>query len=383
VGFTEPSGAGHAAVRNRTTKRYRDVAVAGRWYFPAPSLTLRVAALAFEVFRRRRAGTDPPLRKNRNRADPRVLAPLQSSHCCPGRTRPPLVGFVRRCVSKPQLALQPRHGRRPPLHRLRDAQARLGCSPTERPLPHALPRASVSRNHPRNPVPSSWFHTTSTVSSARRSRACCIPLPVMGFVAFLGAGFPIPDLASQIAAGGPNPSSRRTFTPPEGTLDCSRTTSPWPLPPCRQRPVPLGSSLVTVAGDAFGAPPDRSVDFEALLRRRVRTPRDRCRSSGALSFHGLCSPSRSFLPNKSTPAPARCTADDENPKTTVRISDKLRSASTASLRCGPRPDSLARARLGGDTNDWARRPKPAPPGTRHRHRSEERHRPGCAAQPEG
>jgi len=88
-------------------------------------------------------------------------------------------------VSKPRLAPQPRSGRRPPLHRPRDAQARPECSPTERPLPHASPRASVSRNHPRDPVPSSWFHTTSTVSSARRSRACCIPLPVMGFVAFL------------------------------------------------------------------------------------------------------------------------------------------------------------------------------------------------------
>jgi len=191
VGFTEPSGTGHAAVRNRTTERYRGVAVAGRGYFPAPSLTLRVAALAFEVFRRRRSGTDPPLRKNRNRADPRVLAPLQSSHCCPGRTRPPLVGFVRRCVPMPRLAPQPGSGADLPSTDP-ETRKRIPRLPTERPLPHASPHASVPRNHPRNRVPSSWFCTTSTVSSARRLRACCIPLPAMGFVAFLMSRIPDP-----------------------------------------------------------------------------------------------------------------------------------------------------------------------------------------------
>jgi hypothetical protein len=156
-----------------------------------------------------------------------------------------------------------------------------------------------------------------------------------------GAGFPILDLASQIVAGGPNPSSRRTLTPPEGTLDCSRTTSPWPLPPCRSPPVLLGSSSDAVASAILRALPDRSVDFGAFLRCRVQTPRDRCRSSGALSFHGLCSPSRSFQATAGTQACVRRAADDENPKTTVRISAKLRSASTASVRCGPRLTSLA------------------------------------------
>jgi hypothetical protein len=37
----------------------------------------------------------------------------------------------------------------------------------------------------------------------------------MGFAAFQGAGFPIRDLASQIVAGGPTPSSRRTSHPPK------------------------------------------------------------------------------------------------------------------------------------------------------------------------
>jgi hypothetical protein len=34
------------------------------------------------------------------------------------------------------------------------------------------------------PVPPSWSRTTSTVSSAWRLRACCIPLPALGFAAF-------------------------------------------------------------------------------------------------------------------------------------------------------------------------------------------------------
>jgi len=47
-----------------------------------------------------------------------------------------------------------------------------------------LRRAAGRRHHPSSLVPSSWFRTTSTVFSARSSRACCIPLPVVGFAAF-------------------------------------------------------------------------------------------------------------------------------------------------------------------------------------------------------
>jgi hypothetical protein len=110
-------------------------------------------------------------------------------------------------------------------------------------------------NHPRNPVPPSWFRATSTVSSARRSRACCIPLPVLGFVAFRGQkGLPRDDV----------------HTPRRIPLDDSRTTSPWPLPPCRSlrpasalRPAPLPEPI-------FALRRASSVDFEALLRHRVR-----------------------------------------------------------------------------------------------------------------
>jgi hypothetical protein len=46
----------------------------------------------------------------------------------------------------------------------------------------------------RHPVPSSWFLTTSTVSSARRLRACCIPLTAMRFTAFRVAACRSEDL---------------------------------------------------------------------------------------------------------------------------------------------------------------------------------------------
>jgi hypothetical protein len=244
VGFTEPSGAGHAAVRNRTTKRYRDVAVAGRWYFPAPSLTLRVTALAFEVFRRRRAGTDPPLRKNRNRADPRVLAPLQSSHCCPGRTRPPLVGFVRRCVSKTAACAA--------------APTRAPTTPPPTPRRASAPRVFTDRASTPARVaacfgleePSSKSCSVLVVShhldGFLRSEVAGLLHPAAGHGVRRVSGSRIPDpRPGKPDRGGRTESFLAThFHTPRRHLDCSRTTSPWPLPPCRQRPVPLGSSPV-------------------------------------------------------------------------------------------------------------------------------------------
>jgi hypothetical protein len=247
-----------------------------------------------------------------------------------------------------------RSGRRSPLHRPRHAQARAGLA-TERPLPRTSPHASVPRSHPRNPVPPSWFCTTSMVSSARRSRACCIPLPVLGFAAFQGARFPIPDLANQIRAGGPTPSSRRTLTPPEEIPDCSRTTSPWPLPPCRWLPVPLGSSDVAVASTTLRAPPDRSLDFEAFLRCRVWKLPDRCRSHSPLFFHGLCSPSRSLPRPDGTlaidPWCRRRRKSEENRAS----SNKLRSAPAASVGGRPVHTLLAEGGLGGGTTTRIRR----------------------------
>jgi hypothetical protein len=129
-------------------------------------------------------------------------------------------------------------------------------------------------NHPRNPVPSSWFRTTSTVSSARRSRACCIPLPVLGFVAFRDHRVPGRLLDESRGRRECRLPPRDDFTPLEGfpsTTAAPRHRGRCPLavppdPARRLRPPPLPESTVNT-------PLDRIVGFEALLRHRVRNVR--------------------------------------------------------------------------------------------------------------
>jgi len=64
----------------------RGVVVAGRWYFPAPSLALRVSALAFEVFRRRRAVPVSPCGDPDSCGPSGPWLPFRALTCCPGRT---------------------------------------------------------------------------------------------------------------------------------------------------------------------------------------------------------------------------------------------------------------------------------------------------------
>jgi len=171
-----------------------------------------------------------------------------------------------------------------------------------------------------------------------------------------GAGFPIRDLASQIPAGGPTPSSRRTSHPPKASSTaavprhrgrCPRAVGRHPARPVEPSPLPAPS---------LRAPPDRSLDFEAFLRCRVWAPRGRFQSRctrPSMGFVPLRGPSRSAA---GTHADDRGAADDENPKKTVRISNKLRSAPAASVRCRPRPALLAEGEHGGDACDPIRRP---------------------------
>jgi hypothetical protein len=65
---------------------------------------------------------------------------------------------------------------------------------SKRPLPEPTRRSTPSAPgcHTESPVPSSWFPTTSTASSAPSSRACCIPLPTLGFAAFPSSACPVP-----------------------------------------------------------------------------------------------------------------------------------------------------------------------------------------------
>jgi hypothetical protein len=162
-----------------------------------------------------------------------------------------------------------RFGRRSPLHRPRNAQARPESFAAERPLPRTLPHASVARRPSSPLVPSSWFRTTSTVSSARRSRACCIPLPVMGFAAF-------PEPGSRSATWQAR-SWREGRHLPRDALHTPRrhprlqpyhvTVAVAPLPLAVDPARPVSSS--PLPAPFLRAPHDRGLDSEAFLRRRV------------------------------------------------------------------------------------------------------------------
>jgi hypothetical protein len=211
----------------------RGARVAGRLAFPAPSMAL---------VRRR---TRPPrvsgcsalvsFPKERGHADPPELrSPSELLFCCPGWNQPPPLGFV----VLPSVD-----------------------TPSERPLPSMLPCASVPRCHPRNPVPSSWFLTTSTGSSARRSRACCIPLPTWGSPRFLPSGHPLslPRPACFLDVRG---IPRSATTPRRISATAAlrhRSRCPLAVPSCRTGPVSR-ASVARVALDlsrTTGAPTTR------------------------------------------------------------------------------------------------------------------------------
>jgi len=92
-------------------------------------------------------------------------------------------------------------------------------------------------------VPSSWFHTTSTVCSAHRTgtsparvrlrvgqgRRCIATCYRLGFGAFRRRVTHHETLPSRAERTSPRP--RDAFIPPEDSLASSRTVSPRPLPP--------------------------------------------------------------------------------------------------------------------------------------------------------
>jgi hypothetical protein len=179
--FTWPSGPGSRTRTVRSSCRCPCSVVAGRWTFPLPPWPYALPRGPS----RSSDGVTPVrgfLRSRRFRADPQVLAPLRSMlPFNPGRFSP---------TSSPGLG---RGGRRRigGFHRRFVVGLRFPSPPTLSGV-HSRKRYRLlrSRRIPlRNPVPPSWFCTTSMVSSARRSRACCIPLPVMRFASFPASTF--------------------------------------------------------------------------------------------------------------------------------------------------------------------------------------------------
>jgi hypothetical protein len=169
VGFTWPSRLlGQVTVVSDGLLHSRGARVAGRWYFPAPSLTFAVT------------GWPPRSSADSARADiPKniavsasvAFAPVQSS--CTARVRGsdlPLLGFV-----SVGWALASFAHRRVPLHRHRFRS----------PLPRGLAAPLRQRGcHPLRMFRPRGFSPPRRLPPPVVSRACCIPLPILGFVAF-------------------------------------------------------------------------------------------------------------------------------------------------------------------------------------------------------
>jgi len=132
--------------------------------------------------------------------------------------------------------------------------------PLHRPCRASTPARIAARFGPRrslsaNRVPSSWFRTTPMASSARRSRACCIPLPVMRSAAFRVCTLPA------------TPFTPSEDSPRQQPLHVSVAVAPLPfvgseaLLRCRvwyaSRPLPVARCPVL---------PWASFPFEVLLR---------------------------------------------------------------------------------------------------------------------
>jgi hypothetical protein len=121
-------------------------------------------------------------------------------------------------------------------------------------------------------VPSCGFSPPRRLAPQIRARACCIPLPVMGFTCF-------PASAERSVARGSSVPSRRCHHPPKKSTFDSRTASPRPFPPRR---CPPATTEVVSPG----------LDLEVLLHRMFRTVPARLPSLTGPLLPGLSSPPR-------------------------------------------------------------------------------------------
>jgi len=188
----------------------------------------------------------------------------------------PLVGFVRwesahRCASPP---LAPSSTRRFGVH------SRRHCC-----------RLRRRGSHPRRTFRPRGFAPPRRLPPPERSRACCIPLPILGFAAF-------PTRSPRFRADRRLPRDALR-TPRRMIPSGSRTASPRPLPPCRFH------------------------DFEALLHLRVR-----------YACHGLLRDLRPVLPGLRSPfkvlpddSEARCDRPWKAPHRRVRRTSPVRARS--------------------------------------------------------
>lgn len=147
-------------------------------------------------------------------------------------------------------------------------------------------RAGTNR---RDPVPSTWFFTTSTACSARALQACCILLPVLGFA----------SLRSMLSTFRPKPVGRAPDVPETRFIPFEVFHPSTAAPRHRGRcplDVPLPSRCAateavapTPEGAAGPIPPHHTVGCPLLVSKRQP---EGCRSTDLLRVQtGLHSPS--------------------------------------------------------------------------------------------
>jgi hypothetical protein len=215
LGFTWSRDRALAPPKPEEHEAARGVVVAGRWSLPRSLPGLARLRAGLRGLPTGAAPSPHPLAVAAIRADPEPWLPFRALTCCPGRTFVDLLSWDSpvlaprssrsedRSVERPRLSPRPETGTPPP-----------STDPAERPLPRAFPPASAPERPSLQLVPSSWFRTTSTVSSARRSRACCVPLPVMGFAAFRTTPAPSPTIGEPIGGGRRSCRPRSAFHTP-------------------------------------------------------------------------------------------------------------------------------------------------------------------------
>ena len=120
----------------------------------------------------------------------------------------------------------------------------------------ALPQAYLQRVHSQEPrlpsgrrcqapthVPPSWFRTTTTVSSALKSRVCCTPQPAKGSLRFALAASPLhPKAARLVGVRSPQRGSHPSKTSPrQQPYRITAAVAFLPLPSCpAQLPTEVG-----------------------------------------------------------------------------------------------------------------------------------------------
>jgi hypothetical protein len=246
----------------RSSSHHQPAVVAGPWSFPAPSSALPVTRRTLE-------GSDcTPSSSNHHLAAtelriqaPDLFAPLQSFADSPRSDDRPSSPGIRPDRRTHRTSLP--DGVSSDLHTPPST-----CSPASTPSAMSPPRLRPLVNQTRSPVPTSWFLTTSPVCSAARSvrsahpfrckesRACCIPLPIVGFIAFRSRSSCF-QAARLFPATLPTP---RRIPPIH-----SRTVSPRPLAFLAFLRRAARTSRVRVAASAFQHASRRELTFKALL----------------------------------------------------------------------------------------------------------------------